>query len=121
MSIFTKIRYRISDTYSLVRDKIKFTWENIVFKLKAKSNFKDIDLKDKIRNTFDSIKLKAKYSNFLSKLFSKLNNKTLIILASTYIFFVIIQLILFRGLWKAPDVTDVPKVKNYLSSYIFKI
>ena len=86
--------------------------------------FKLIDtyftLKDKITGTCENIFLKIKYSSFISNLFFKLNNKTVFILVITYAMFILIQLILFSSLWKPPDISDIPKVKNYLSSYIFK-
>ena len=101
-----------------------FSLRNYFMSVFTKAKFKIVNayyrVKDKTRDIYDNIVLKVKYSPFLSRLFSKLNNKTLFILAATYIIFIIIQVILFSSLWKAPDVSDVPEVKNYLSSYVFK-
>ncbi len=77
-------------------------------------------LKTKYRKFFGNFLLNIKYSRAISKLFSKLNHKVLIILLFIYIVFIGIQLKIFNQLWKPPDVSDLPKVKNYLASYIYK-
>ncbi len=87
-------------------------------KLKFKLKSAGYTIKDKFRNFFENLILKIKYSPFFSKLFSKLDSKTLFILFITFIIFIFIQLSIFKYLFKPPDVKNISEVKNYLASYI---
>ncbi len=91
-------------------------------KLKIRFLIKDLKfaLKNRSYKTINNIILNIKYSRFSFKLFSKLNYKVLLSLIIIYILFVIIQLKIFSELWKPPDISDLPKIKNYLASYIYK-
>ncbi|MBU1077066.1 MAG: hypothetical protein KKH98_07230 [Spirochaetes bacterium] len=92
MSIYTKIRFWLAD----------FIY-----------NFKST-----VRSKFAHMALNIKYSPFRTKLFTKINNKTIFILIMTYIAFIIIQLTLFSILWRPEDL-DEPKTKGYLSRFMF--
>ncbi len=76
-------------------------------------------LKSKINIIISNISLNIKYSKFSLNFFSSLKSKAIFLLSLIYIIFVIVQLKIFSELWKPPSVTDLPSVKNYLSSYIY--
>ncbi len=76
-------------------------------------------LKSKINTIISNISLNIKYSKFSLNFFSSLKSKAIFLLSLIYIIFVIVQLKIFSELWKPPSVTDLPSVKNYLSSYIY--
>lgn len=92
MGVYTKLKFMLIDLY--------------------------YNLKNNIRNSFDRTALNIKYSPFFTKLFTKINHKTLFVLICTYILFISIQLYLFTTLWRPQDI-DEPKNKGYLSRFIF--
>ncbi len=91
-----------------IRDKLKFIFNNKFFWYKHRLNLK-------IKSAF----IEFKYSPFIKRFFSGLNFKAVIILLIIYILFVFVQLTIFSNLFKPPKISDLPKVRNYLSSYIY--
>ncbi len=82
MNVYTKIRFILIDIY--------------------------YNLKNKFRNNYERMSLNIKYSPFFTKIFFRLNNKTLLILIITYILFITIQLSLFSIVFK-PQKNNISK------------
>ncbi|MBN1899317.1 MAG: cache domain-containing protein, partial [Spirochaetes bacterium] len=91
-----------------IKDKIQIYWAEKFFWFRHRMNQK-----------LGVIAFNIKFTNPFKNLFSKLNFKALVILILIYLAFISIQFFLFNRLFTGPDVSQLPKVKNYLSSYIY--